>query len=216
LKTLSTTDNIEIVTLTPDEATYPAGLHQAHSSPPALALRGNPAILTTPLLALFGSRQCPARLILHTHDLAQNLRQAGTALIGGFHTPVEQEALTVLLRGPSPLVICPARSLEKMRLPKAWRTPLEAGRLLVLSPFTGSQHRVTARLASERNRLVAALATRVLFAHAAPGGNTESLCREVIGWGKPVFTFDHPANAHLMEMGATSAGMDNLAGLLTG
>ena len=82
-----------------------------------LAVRGNPTLLAQPLLALFGSNQCPARLILQTHDLAQSLRQSGTALIGGFHTPVEQEALTVLLRGPSPLVICPARSLENMPNP---------------------------------------------------------------------------------------------------
>lgn len=170
--------------------------------------------MTEPLLALFGSNQCPARLILHLHDLAQALRQSGAAVIGGFHTPVEQEALTVLLRSQSPLVICPARSLAKLRIPKAWRSPLEEGRLLVLSPFTGSEHRVTARLAAERNRLAAALAQRIFIAHAAPGSKTEQLCREVKGWGKPVYTFEHEANVRLIEIGARPVGANEMVDLV--
>lgn len=199
------------VLLKPSQSDYSATLARVHIPPPVLALRGNPALLAQPLLALFGSNQCPARLILQAHDLAQSLRQSGVPVIGGFHTPVEQETLTVLLRGAAPLVICPARSLEKMRLPQPWRSPLAENRLLMLSPFTGSQHRVTAKLAAERNRLVAALATRVFIAHAAPGSKTEAFCREIISWDKPVFTFDHPANTRLVELGAKAVtGPDGL------
>jgi len=53
-----------------------------------------------------------------------------------------------------------------------------------------------------RNRFVAALANAVLIAHARPGSKTEALAREVIGWGKPVYTLDHPANRNLLELGA--------------
>ena len=31
----------------------------------------------------------------------------GVPMIGGFHTPMEQECLEVLLRGQQPVVICP-------------------------------------------------------------------------------------------------------------
>jgi predicted Rossmann fold nucleotide-binding protein DprA/Smf involved in DNA uptake len=72
----------------------------------------------------------------------------------------------------------------------------------LLSPFDETERRVTAELAASRNRFVAALADRVLFIHAAPGGRTEALAREVIGWGKPVYALDHAANSHLSARGA--------------
>ena len=82
---------------------------------------------------------------------------AGPTIISGFHSPVEQEALIVLLRGPQPVILCPARSLARMRLKPAYWTALEAGRLLLLSPFAESVHRATIEMAYQRNRFVAAL-----------------------------------------------------------
>ncbi len=53
-----------------------------------------------------------------------------------------------------------------------------------------------------RNRWVAAAADTVLIAHAQAGSKTEALAREVSGWGRPVYTLDHPANVNLVQMGA--------------
>jgi len=61
--------------------------------------------------ALFCSRKYPGNLILKAYDLARSLRDAGTTVISGFHTPVEKECLRILLRGAQPLIICPARSI---------------------------------------------------------------------------------------------------------
>ena len=47
--------------------------------------------------------------------------------------------LTILLRGEQPIVVCPARCLARMRVPREYRAPLEAGRLLLLSPFAEHQ-----------------------------------------------------------------------------
>ncbi|MBA3707606.1 MAG: hypothetical protein H0W83_02155, partial [Planctomycetes bacterium] len=60
---------------------------------------------------------------------------AGVAVIGGFHSPMEQECLALLLKGRQPIVICPARGIDEMRLAIAWREAISAGRLLVISPF---------------------------------------------------------------------------------
>jgi predicted Rossmann fold nucleotide-binding protein DprA/Smf involved in DNA uptake len=100
------------------------------------------------------------------------LRDAGVAVIGGFHSPMEKECLNLLLRGKQPIVICPARGLQRMRIPPAWKTPLESGRLLILSPFGEEHRRVTADLAAQRNQFVAALADKVFIAHAATGSKT--------------------------------------------
>ena len=89
-----------------------------------------------------------------------------------------------------------------MRLSTAWRRPLADGRLLLASPFPDTQRRPTARLAAERNAFVAALATRVFVAHAAPAGKTELFCRHLRALGKTLLTLDDPHTANLLALGA--------------
>lgn len=163
----------------------------------SLHAQGNLALLAHTTLALFCSSQAPASIILQVHDLAQHWRANGPAIISGFHSPAEQEALAVLLRGPQPVIIGMARSLAGMRLKPEYKTPLEEGRLLLLSSFPDTVRRATAETAYQRNRFVAALADQVLIAHAHPGSKTAQLTQEIAGWGKSLFTLDHSANAHL-------------------
>ena len=115
---------------------------------------------------------------------------------------MERECLTILLRGNQSLILCPARSLKNMRLPSAYKKPLDQGRLLLLSPFSEKERRHTAELASRRNRLVGALATAIFVSHAEPAGKTEVLCHQVLQWGKPLYTHRSNFNANLLSMGA--------------
>ena len=115
---------------------------------------------------------------------------------------MEKECLRLLLRGQQPVVICPARSIENMRIPADWRPALNGGRLLVLSPFPSRQRRPTAETSELRNGLVATLADRVFIAHAAPGSKTEAFARNLAATGKTLLTLDSPANANLAGMGA--------------
>lgn len=160
-------------------------------------------------LALFCSKRCPGSLIIQTHDLAHTLRDAGIMVIGGFHSPVERECLNVLLKGTQPLIICPARSLDGMRVPVEWRAPIEQGRLLLLSPFPKKQRRATADLAQKRNEFVAALADVVYIAYAASGSATELLCKTILSWGKLALTFEHSENAPLIHIGARAVSLDS-------
>ncbi len=175
---------------------------------------GNFTLLRLPLLALFCSVKCPGELILQTYDLARALRDAGVPVIGGFHSPMEQECLTLLLRGTQPIVICPARAIEGMRVPMAWRPAVEQGRLLVASPFPKSCRRVTTETAQRRNTFVAALAERLFIAYAARGSKTEQLARDWLARGKKVLTFNSPDNAELIALGARTMQPGELDKLL--
>ena len=163
---------------------------------------GNPDILQRPTLALLCSTRCPGSVILQTFDLAQALRESGRTIVGGFHTPMEREGLELLLRGPAPLVICPARSLERFRLPASWRPAQESGRLLVISPFDPKERRATADLAERRNAFVAILADEVLVTYAAPGSRTEAFARELVASGKRLLTLAGPQSTSLVALGA--------------
>lgn len=153
-------------------------------------------------LGLFCSVKCPGSLILKAFDFARLVREAGTSIVGGFHSPVEKNCQKILLRGRSPIIICLARRITAARLPREWQDGLNAGRLLLLSPFDESQKRVTANLAVERNDFVASLSDEVLILYAHPGGKTEALGLEVLATGKRVYAFNDKANEKLIEAGA--------------
>ena len=188
---------------------YPAGLAaMLGGAAPSIAVLGDVGLLRQRKVALFCSVRCPGSVILKTYDYACSLRDAGATVISGFHSPMEKECLTLLLRGRQPIIICPARSIEGMRLPKPWRQPMDEGRLLVLSSFPAGQNRATAELANSRNLLVATLADEVFVSHASPGGKMEQFCRQVVSWRKPLLTFDAPENADLLGVGAKRVTMD--------
>ena len=113
-------------------------------------------------------------------------------------------------RGDQPVVICPARGIDNMRIPRDWRPALDDGRLLILSPFPASIKRPTAALAARRNEFVADLAQSLLIIHAASGSNTESLAQQAATAGKPLFTLDSPSNANLTALGAKAVQPDEM------
>jgi predicted Rossmann fold nucleotide-binding protein DprA/Smf involved in DNA uptake len=184
---------------------YPAALERLSDDAPAeIYLFGNTALLREPVLGLFCSIAAPGRVVVETYDVARSLARSGGTVAGGFQSPLEREVLDYLLRGSACAIICPGRSLHAMRLPALWRRALAASRLLLLSPFPPDLKRPTAAVAEERNRLVAALASRLLFLHATPGGRLARLARQAAGWGVPMYCLDHPANEDLRVLGAAS------------
>lgn len=189
--------------LRPESSDYPAVLRRCSDNGQLLTItaQGNLNVLDSTLLGFFCSVRSPGDAILKTYDLARTLRDTDATIIGGFQSPMEKECLDLLLRGTAPVVVCPARGLNRMRTPKSWKKPLAEGRMLILSFFDGNIHRPTATIAARRNAYIAALADHILIAHAEPGGKTETLCKDALAQNKPVFTLDSPDNAHLIELG---------------
>ena len=197
--------------ITQKDRSYPTGLEQylKTETPETIWARGNIDLLpgqnTTldgNLWALFCSSKCPGEIILKAHDLAQEFRKVGIPTIGGYHSPVEQECLRVLLRGSQPILLCPARGIEKIQLKPAWKDAFAEERLLIPSIFESRHRRSTAALANQRNAFVAALADKICIAHAAADSKILEFAQRVLAWGKPVFTFETSANDTLFEIGA--------------
>jgi predicted Rossmann fold nucleotide-binding protein DprA/Smf involved in DNA uptake len=86
-------------------------------APDKLWVIGNPELLTLSKTALFCSGRCPGDAIIAAYDQAQQWRKEGRFVISGFHSAIEKECLNILLRGQQPIIICPARSIENMRIP---------------------------------------------------------------------------------------------------
>lgn len=168
-----------------DAADYPDTLRSrlGENAPAGLTLIGNPGVLRSRRTALFCSARTPGDAILRALDTARRLRDEGVTVISGFHSPIEKECLRILLRGKQPIIICPARAIETMRIPTECRAAYQAGRILFLSPFTKQPKRVTRESAVRRNEIVAALADEVFIAHITPGGETERMAEMLKRWG---------------------------------
>jgi len=182
---------------------------------------GDETLLDRKKLSLICSQKCPGDVILKTYDFARLVRGSGIAIVSGFHSPIEKDCLPILLRGPDPIIIVQAHRLSTSRLPTEWQKAIEAKRLLLLSPFVAAvsdrrrrseidatvlvrpntAKRVTAELAAERNRFVAAISDEILVRFAAPGSKTEALALDLLASDKRVYTFsDRPGP--LLDAGA--------------
>lgn len=177
-----------LTTLTPSDPNWPSYLTQrlGQTAPAALQVIGPVNLLTHHKTALFCSAHTPGDAILRAHDTARRLRDEGHTVISGFHSPIEKDCLQILLRGHQPIIICPARTIETLRIPSALRPAFEAGRLLFLSPFSQQPKRITRESALYRNEVVAALADAAYIAHVTSGGNTAAIISRLSEWGVPV------------------------------
>ena len=134
---------------------------------------GEQALLALPMTAFFASRRCPGTAIRAGMDWALAQAKAKNVVISGFHSPLEQSVLKILLQAKRPTVVVIARALEGARLDRAWHAAMTEGRMAVLSSHTASG-RLSETLAVERNDVAALLAARVVIAHAEPGGTLET------------------------------------------
>lgn len=57
--------------------------------------------------------------------------------MSGFHSPLEQKCLEILLRGQQPIFLVLALGISPLRLPASDRKALDNGRLTLLSPYRG-------------------------------------------------------------------------------
>jgi len=168
---------------------------------------GGEALLGRRKLALICSQKCPGDVILKTYDFARLVRGSGITVVSGFHSPIEKDCLRILLRGPGPVIIVQGHRLSVTRLPREWQKAIDAGRLLLLSPFREKDKRVTGELAARRNRFVATISDEVLIPYAEPGSRTEALALDLLKSGKRVHTFsDRPGP--LLDAGAQRVAPD--------
>lgn len=157
-----------------------------NSAPSELHLIGPAPLLADRKIALFCSARTPGAAILRAHDAARRMRDEGATVISGFHSPIEKECLKILLRGKQPIIICPGRAIESMRIPADCHAAFEAGRILFLSPFTKQPKRVTKESALRRNEVVAALADEAYIAHFVSGGKTDQIAKKLTEWKVPI------------------------------
>ena len=144
--------------------------HAKHS----LTGTGNANLLDLPMTAFFASRQCPGAAIRAAMDWALEQARAKAVVVSGFHSPLEQSVLKVLIQARNPVVAVLARPVSGAKLPPEWVKPINQGLMAVVSANMTTT-RLTSEVAMARNNLVAQLATTIVVAYASPSGGLASL-----------------------------------------
>jgi predicted Rossmann fold nucleotide-binding protein DprA/Smf involved in DNA uptake len=172
-------------------------------------LRGHPlkAIgdlnnLTQNLTGIVCSQKCPGDLILRGFDLARQLRDRGITVISGFHSPMEKDILSILLRGDQPVVLCLAKSLDNFRVPTAFRDYFTNSRItFIAADYSINQKRITQITSIERNKMIFHISSKVLIIHAYPCGNLENLLQTNPEFISRSYTLESANNQNLLEIG---------------
>ena len=147
-----------------------------------IATLGDAAILGLPKVGFLSSRKVPPAAVMKCYDWATEMRDQGACVMGGFQSPLERDVLTFLLQGKQSVVWVLAHKLwSEKSIPKPYREPIAAGRLLVVSPVAQTAARVDARTAAVRNRYILEHSEKVVFAAIDPNGALSRLVGEYSG-----------------------------------
>ena len=141
---------------------------------------GNTKLLKLHKTAFLCSREIPASVVLKCYDWAIEQRGQGKCVISGFHSKIEKNVFHYLLAGTQPVIMALARGMKE-KIDTDLKAAVDAGRLLLVTPFENSIKRVTEETAERRNRFMIELADEIVVGYASKGGMLERLVAEAEG-----------------------------------
>lgn len=139
---------------------------------------GNIELLKLPKTAFLCSRNIPASAVLKCYDWAIEQRDKGNCVISGFHSKIEKDVFHYLLAGTQPVIMVLARGMKE-KIKPGLKAAIDAGRLLLVTPFENSVKRVTAETAEQRNRFMIEISDDIVIGYASKGGMLDSMVADV-------------------------------------
>ncbi|HVV61120.1 MAG TPA: DNA-processing protein DprA [Pseudolabrys sp.] len=179
----SRTRGISFVAL--GEPDYPARLQMIDDAPPLLAVRGNPDVLTRPLVAIVGSRNASAAGAKIAERFARDLGAAEFGIVSGLARGIDAAAHRASLATGTVAVL--AGGHDRIYPPEheeLLESILEKGAAISEMPLTWEPR---ARDFPRRNRLISGLALGVVIVEAAKRSGSLITARLAGEQGREVF-----------------------------
>ncbi len=168
------------------EPGYPARLAHLSDPPPVLRLRGDPALLEGPAVAVVGARNASANGCAFARTMARELADAGLLVVSGLARGIDTAAHEGALGRPGGTAAVLACGLDIAYPPEnaaLTEAIAEAGLLLSEQPFGESPR---AKHFPRRNRLIAALSLAVVVVEAAERSGSLMTARLAAELGREV------------------------------
>jgi DNA processing protein len=193
------------------EDDYPARLQEIDDAPPLLAVRGDPAVLSEPAIAMVGSRNASAAGIKFAERLARQLGETGFVIVSGLARGVDAAAHRSSVATGTVAVL--AGGQDRLYPPEhadLLAAILERGAAISEMPL-GYEPR--GRDFPRRNRLISGLAVGVVVVEAAMRSGSLITARMALEQGREVFAV--PGSPLDPRAEGTNALLKQGAGLVT-
>ncbi len=181
--------------LTLADSAYPRALLDTADPPPLLYVKGSPALLARPALAIVGARSATPQGEINAEAFARHLCAAGLTIVSGLALGIDAAAHrgalaggaagTIAIIGTGADRIYPARNAALAR------AIAEQGVIVSEFPLGSAALR---HHFPRRNRLIAGLSLGVLVVEAAPGSGSLITARLAAETGREVFAI--PGSIH--------------------
>ncbi|UYY77001.1 DNA-processing protein DprA [Sphingomonas sp. R1] len=149
-----------------DDPAYPPLLAELDTAPPALILRGDPALLARPCVAMVGARNASAAACRFARQLAIGLVERGAVVVSGLARGIDTAAHQGALAGGTIGVIASGIDIVFPPENAELQARVAAEGLLVTEQPPGSEP--LARFFPARNRIIAGLSLGTVVVEAAP------------------------------------------------
>ena len=140
---------------------------------------GRQSLLDLTMTAFFASRQCPGSAIRAAMEWALQQARVKNVIVSGFHSPLEQSVLKVLMQAHSPVVLVLARPVASAKLTSECLAALgesDSESNIAVVSVNVKRQRLTSSIAVQRNSIAAELASAIVVAHASPSGELFKQC----------------------------------------
>ena len=182
---LAAANRIGVSLLAPGEAGYPPRLATLDDAPPLLGVRGVPAVLMRPMIAIVGSRNASGAGLKFAATLARDLGDAGFVVISGLARGIDQAAHRATIQSGTVAVL--AGGHDRIYPPEhedLLAALLEQGGAISEMPLG---HVPRARDFPRRNRLISGAALGVVVVEAAHRSGSLITARMAAEQGREVF-----------------------------
>jgi DNA processing protein len=190
---LAWAEHQDATVLTLHDPRYPARLAEVPAAPPVLFVRGDPALLNEPQLAMVGSRNPTAGGVQTTQAFASHLAGLGLVITSGMASGIDSAAhlgalesgRTIAVLGTGPDRVYPAANRELAR-----RIAADGALVSEFPPGVGPQPSHFPR----RNLTISGLSLGTLVTEAAPRSGSLITARYAAEQGREVFAI--PGSIH--------------------
>jgi DNA processing protein len=168
------------------EAGYPKPLQAIDSAPPLIAIRGAPAALARPMVAIVGSRNASAVGLTFTERLARGLGDEGYTVVSGLARGIDTRAHKASLATGTVAVLAGGHACvyPSDNQPLLERIVAEGGAVLSEMPLEWEPR---GRDFPRRNRIVSGLSHGVVVVEAARKSGSLITARFALEQGREVF-----------------------------
>ena len=149
-----------------DDPDYPALLAEADGAPPALIVRGDPALARRPVVAMVGARNASAAAVRFARMLAGALGEQGVVVVSGLARGIDTAAHQGTLASGTVGVIASGIDIAFPPENAALQEQVAQQGLLVTEQPPGTDP--LARFFPQRNRIIAGMALGTVVVEAAP------------------------------------------------